>query len=193
METGLADTLHPDGRLRFAVLGTAGALMLLPVLAMRAVERTPSDPGDFIFLAILLAGVGIAFEVAARVPRHRAYRAAVGFAAAAAFLHSWINLAVGTIGNEDNPANLIFYAVFAVAIGGAIAARFKPDGMARAMLATAIAQMLVLVGALIAGLGFTGPITVFFTALWLMAAWLFQRAGRGASKRIVRKGPPSAR
>nr|MBA3525748.1 hypothetical protein [Sphingomonas sp.] len=47
--------------------------------------------------------------------------------------------------------------------------------------------------ALIAGLGFTGPITVFFTALWLIAAWLFQRAGRGASKRIVQKDPPSAR
>ncbi|MDQ3477730.1 MAG: hypothetical protein M3438_01010 [Pseudomonadota bacterium] len=189
----MADTAHPDRRLRLAVLGTAGALMLLPVLAMRAVEQTPSDPSDFIFLAILLAGVAIAFEVAARVPRYRAYRTGVGFAATGAFLHTWINLAVGIIRNEDNPANLIFYAVLAVAIGGAIAARFKPNGMARAMLATAIAQMLVLVGALIAGLGFTGPITVFFTALWLIAAWLFQRAGRGASKRIVQKDPPSAR
>lgn len=178
----MTDPSRPDRRLRLAVLGIAGALMVLPVLVMRAAERTQSDPGDFIFLAILFAGVAIAFELAARVPDQRAYRAAVGFAAAAAFLHTWINLAVGIIGNEDNPANLIFYAVLAVAVGGSIAARFKPEGMARAMVAAALAQVAVLVGALIAGLGFTGPITVFFTALWLLSAWLFQRAGHAAPR-----------
>ncbi len=48
--------------------------------------------------------------------------------------------------------------------------------MARAMVAAAIAQVLVFVFALVGGLGFTGPITVFFTALWLIAGWLFRKA-----------------
>jgi hypothetical protein len=50
--------------------------------------------------------------------------------------------------------------------------------MARAMVATALAQALVFAAALIAGLGFTGPITVFFAALWLTSAWLFRKAAR---------------
>ena len=44
------------------------------------------------------------------------------------------------------------------------------------MAATSVAQALAFVIALIAGLGFTGPITVFFAALWLIAAWLFRKA-----------------
>lgn len=50
--------------------------------------------------------------------------------------------------------------------------------MAGALLATAMAQGLVAVIALIAGLGFTGPITGFFAALWLASAWLFRKAAR---------------
>ncbi len=176
---------RPDGSLRLAAWGAAAALMLLPVFAIRATEQTASDPSDFVFLAILLAGVGAAVEVAARVPGRNAYKVAVGFAVAAALLSTWINLAVGIIGNESNPANLIYYAVLAIAVGGAIVARFKPGGMSRAMLAAAVAQVAVFVAALGAGLGFTAPITVFFTALWLASAWLFRRAGR--------EGPPLPR
>jgi len=58
--------------------------------------------------------------------------------------------------------------------------------MARASVATALAQVLVAVIALIAGLGSTGPIwprdilalTGFFAALWLISAWLFRKAAR---------------
>ena len=70
-----------------------------------------------------------------------------------------MNLAVGIIGTEDNPANLMYGGVLAVGIVGAIIARFQPHGMARALVATALAQALVAVIALIAGLGFAGPIT----------------------------------
>jgi hypothetical protein len=50
--------------------------------------------------------------------------------------------------------------------------------MARALVATALAQVSVAVIALITGLGFTGPITVFFAALWLISARLFSKAAR---------------
>lgn len=164
---------------RTMVWGGAAASMLLPLLAMRGIDGAAWDPpGDFIFLAILLAGVGIAYEVAARVTDRRAYAAAVGLALWAGLLSSWINLAVGIIGSEDNPANLLYAGVLGVAAVGAMLARFRAEGMAKAMVATAIAQGLVFVAALVAGFGFTGPITIFFAALWLISAWLFSRAAR---------------
>ncbi len=73
------------------------------------------------------------------------YRWAVGLALAAALIMVWISLAVGIIGSEDNPANLMYVGVLAVGFVGAIIARLRPRGMARAMFATAIAQTLVLV------------------------------------------------
>ena len=157
--------------------------MAVPVIALRG---GLGDPGDFVFLAILLAVLGGAYELSARVPRRLAYRAAVGLALAAALLNSWINLAVGIIGSEDDPANLIFYAVLAAAIAGAVLARFQPDGMARAMTAAAAVQVLVFVAALASGLGFTGPITVFFTGLWLLSASLFRKAASGHAPSRVR-------
>ena len=135
-------------------------------------------PRDFIFLAILLVGVGGAYELAARMTGNRAYRVAVGVALAAAFILVCLNLAVGIIGNEDNPANWMYGGVLAVGIIGPVIARFRPHGMARALSATALAQVLVAVVALIARLGFTGPITVFFAGLWLISAWLFRKAAR---------------
>jgi hypothetical protein len=51
-----------------------------------------------------------------------------------------MNLAVGVIGTEDDPANLMYVGVLAVGIIGAIIARFRPHGMARTLFATALAQ-----------------------------------------------------
>jgi len=78
----------------------------------------------------------------------------------------------------------MFGAVLAVAaIGGAIG-RFRPSGMARAMVAAATAEMLVGGVALAGGMGASAPswpwdvvlASAFFTVLWLGAAWLFARA-----------------
>lgn len=162
---------------RLLVWLMAGAAMLLPILAMRGVGPAAWDPpGDFIFLGILLAGTALAFELAVRVPARLAYRVAATLGLAALFLQGWINLAVGIIGSEDNPANLVYVAVIAVAAIGALAARFRAPGMASAMVAAALAQGLVFAFAWAAGLGFTGPITVFFVALWLASAALFRKS-----------------
>ena len=120
------------------------------------------------------------YELAARMTGNTAYRAAVGVAVAAGFILVWMNLAVGIIGSEENPANLMFGGVLAVGIIGALIARFQPYGMARALVATALAQALVAVIALIAGLGYTPLVilTGFFVALWLTSAWLFRKAAR---------------
>jgi len=76
-----------------------------------------------------------------------AYRAAVGVALAAAFILVWLTAAVGIIG--DGPVNLMYFGVLAIGIIGAFIARLEPHGMARALFATALAQMLVPVIALL--------------------------------------------
>ena len=120
---------------------------------MQVTDEVAWDLADFVCRRRPRVGVGVAYELAVRMTSNSAYRAAVGVALAAAFILVWVNLAVGIIGSEDNPANSMYGGVLAVGIIGAIIARFRPDGMARAMVATALAQTLVAVIALIAGRG----------------------------------------
>ena len=116
------------------------------------------------------------------------YRSAVGVALATAVILLWVNGAVGVIGSENNDANLMYLGVLAVGIIGAVIARFQPRGMALALFATALAQALVTLVALIAGLGYpaSGPLEIlglngFFIALWVGSAWLFRSAAREQS------------
>ena len=164
--------------------GTAAIMLLLPLIAMQFTDEVNWDVSDFIIFGAMLATAGGAFELAARMTPNKAYRAAVGVALAAAFFLVWVNGAVGLIGNEGNPANLMYGGVLAVGIIGAVIARRQPKGMARAMVATAVAQVLVPVIALIAGLsntsglGNTFVVTGIFFALWLTSAWLFRKSGQ---------------
>ncbi len=115
-----------------------------------------------------------------------AYKAAVGLAIATPLLLVWVIGAVGVLGVDGDPADLMYIGVLAVGIIGAIIARLQPHGMARALCATALAQVLVAVIALILGmhqapyssvieiLGLNG----FFVALFLGSAWLFRNAAR---------------
>jgi hypothetical protein len=107
-------------------------------------------------------------------------------AVAGGFLLTWINLAVGIIGDEDNPANIMFAGVLATGLIGALIARFRPLGLSRTLVAMAIVQVAAGVTALAAGWGSTGenwprPVLVlsgFFAALWTLSAWLFRHAAR---------------
>ena len=173
-------------RWRMAPWAIAAFLLLLPLVAMQFTDEVDWDETDFIAMGALLFGACGTYELAARMTGNNAYRAAVGVAVVAAFLLIWINLAVGIIGSEDNPANLMYFGVLAVGIIGAFMARFQPHGMARALVATALAQASVGVIALIAGLGSAGEnwpqvilvLNGFFAALWLLSAWLFRKAAR---------------
>ena len=88
-----------------------------------------------------------------------AYRAAIGVALVAAFILVWLSLGVGIIGQDGDPANLMYFGVLAIGIIGASMARFQPYGMARALFAMALAQVFVTTIALLAGLGlpWSGP------------------------------------
>jgi hypothetical protein len=171
---------------RIAPWVIAALTMLLPLVAMQFTDEVVWDEIDFAVIGAMLFCACGACELAARMTGTVAYRAAVGVAVVAAFILIWINLAVGIIGSEDTMANLMFGGVLAVGILGAVIVRFQPHGMTRALAATALAQALVCVIALIAGLGSTGAnwpwaivfLTGFFAALWLVSAWLFRKAAR---------------
>lgn len=180
----MADNIHIDNGRRgipWRIVGWGGAtlLLLLPLIA-----NAPWTLSDFIFMGLLFGVAGLVLELAVRASGDIAYRAGVGIAVAATFLLIWVNGAVGFLGSEDNPANLIFFGVIAIAALGSFIAGFRAAGMARAMFATAAAQALVGVVALAAGLGSPGYEglyeavmgTTVFTALWLLSAWLFHKA-----------------
>ncbi len=167
-------------------LALATALILLvPLLAMRFTDEVNWTLFDFVFAGVLIFGTGFTYVLVAKRAGNLVYRAAVGISLAAAFILIWVTGAVGVIGTEDNPANLMYVGVLAVALTGAIVARFEPAGMARAMTVTAVAQGLVAVIALIYGLGspLSGAAEIvllngFFIALWAGSAWLFRYAAR---------------
>ncbi len=157
-------------------------VLLLPLLAMQFTDEVVWDLADFAVSGALMVGTGVTYELVARRAGNTAFRAAVGLALAGALLLVWISLAVGIIGVEGDPADLMYGGVIAVGVFGAFFVRFQPRGMARALFATALAQALVAAIALIVG---THPVQLgsvilngFFVALFVGSAWLFRKAAR---------------
>lgn len=172
---------HPRGtrenRWRMLVWGTAGCLLLLPLVAMQFTREVDWTGSDFVVMGAMLAAACGTWELGMWLSRNRSYRAAVAVAALGAFLLTWANLAVGIIGDENNPMNLMFFAVLGIGIIGALVARFRPMGLAAAMVAMAGAQAMAGVVTVIVH-GGTAGISGLFTAVWLLSAWLFARAAR---------------
>lgn len=179
---------------RIAAWSGAVVLLLLPLVAMQVTDEVQWGPLDFAVVGALLLGTGLACEFLLRKSGSLAYRLGAVIALAAALLLIWINLAVGIIGDEGEPANLLYVGVLAVGIGGSFLARFEAGGMARAMVLAAVAVAVVGVVALAAGWGATGPswpldiagLTVFFAALFGGSAWLFHQAAR---EKLLGAGP----
>jgi hypothetical protein len=116
------------------------ALLIAPAVAMQFTAEVQWSAFDFVFAAALLYGTTGLIDLAVRKGGSMADRLGAGLAVLISFLLVWINGAVGMIGNEDNPANLMFLVVIGIAAVGAAIARFRARGMARAMGAAAIAQ-----------------------------------------------------
>lgn len=163
---------------RLAGWGAAAGLLLVPLVAMRFTAEVDWDETDFLAFGAMLAMAGGGVELAVRASGSALYRAGAAIALATAFFLVWINLAVGMIGSEDSPANLLFLAVLAAALGGAAAAGPSAAGMARAMLAAAGVQAMI--GLIAAISGWPTPLFAHgvFVMLWAASALLFRRAAR---------------
>ncbi|MFP1131912.1 hypothetical protein [Asticcacaulis sp. W401b] len=162
-------------RWRWGVWSAALLLWLAPLIAMRFTTQVQWTAFDFaVFGTMLVVGAG-AFDLVTRLSGSLAFRAAAGVALLGAFLLVWINLAVGILGSEDNPANLIYALVLAVGGIGAVLVRFRTRGLAGVMLAVAGVQVAVAIASYVLGyeaLVLNGG----FVAVWLLSAWLFHKA-----------------
>ncbi|MFA6113420.1 MAG: hypothetical protein WC729_05495 [Sphingomonas sp.] len=186
MAAGIEHGRRSRPNIRIIAWAGAAALLLVPLVAMQVTQEVAWDVTDFAFFGGLLLSVGGAYELLVRASGNATYRAAAAIALAGVFLLVWVNAAVGIIGSEADNANLLFAGVIATGVAGACLARLQPRGMARALVATALAQALVGMVALMGRLGvmssaWPGDIfaaTGFFAGLWLLSAWLFGRAAR---------------
>jgi hypothetical protein len=180
-------------------LGTA-LLLLIPLVANQYADGEGWSPGDFVAAGVMLFGSGVTFVLIARKWDNTLYRLGVAVAVAAGLLLLWANAAVGLVGSEDNPANLLYVGVLAVAFIGALVARFRPLGMSRAMFGAALTYVVVTAVALFVwkptGAGAEPSVHLLnvlvangvFAALWAVAGLLFQRAstaGPGKSPRLA--------
>ena len=167
-------------------LATA-SILIVPLVAMMFTDEVNWSLFDFVVMGIILFCTGLTYVLISRISDSIAYRTAVGVAAVAGLLLIWVNLAVGIIGSEDNPANLLYIGVLAIGFLGAGIARLRSRGMARTLFATALTQMLVPVIALIIwrpsleetpGIVGVFILNAFFAALFVVSALLFRRAAQ---------------
>jgi hypothetical protein len=149
-------------------------LLILPAVAMHYTSEVDWSPADFVVMGAIFAIIGLGVEFLVRQSRSTAYRIASVVALVTAFFTIWVNAAVEMIG-DDNPYNLLFGGVLMVGLGGSIIANFKAPGMARAMVAAAIAQALVAGGALSA-YPRDAMFSMAFALPWLLSAALFRKA-----------------
>jgi hypothetical protein len=159
--------------------GGAAALLLVPLIT-----RAPWTAFDYVVAGGLMAAIGIVIEFAVRTSGSLFYRAGAALAALSVVMLFLVNGAVGFLGDEGNPANLVFVVVMAIAVLGCVIAQFRSAGMAWVMFATAAAQVIVGVVALAAGWASPGNAglyevtmgTAMFTTMWVVAGALFRRA-----------------
>ena len=184
--TMTSDTLPDATRwirlLRSLAWGGAAALLLLPWVAMQFTADVVWTAFDFALFGAMLLTACLAFEALARVARVPAYLAASVIAIGAAFLLVWANLAVGIVGEPEDPANLLFMGVLVMGGVGALLVRLQPRGMACILATMALAQMVVGAIALLMQAHESAvsvlAVTGLCTAIWLLSSALFRKAAR---------------
>lgn len=166
-------------------MGIAG-LLLIPFLATKFSEEVTWSGGDFVLMGSLLVGLAVTYEVAVQRVQQKGYRAAMILALLGAFLLFWVNGAVGIIGSEKQPANLLYGVVFAVGLVGAFLSRLRAPGLARTLWAAAGVQLLIPAVAWLVwpqlSWGAAGVVGVLllntvFALFFTGAGWLFWRVG----------------
>ncbi|HEY3294014.1 MAG TPA: hypothetical protein VGL38_01095 [bacterium] len=176
-------------RLWYVALATTAILVIPLLLTIRdgGVEGVGWNWTffDFVFMGVLLFGSGLTYVLISRLSDSKAYRFAVGIAVATGLLLIWGNAAAGIIGSEGKLPTVLYVSVPAVGFICAFIARFRPRGMARALFATALAQALVPLIALIfwrpafdepPGMVGVFILNALFIALFVTSALLFRRA-----------------
>jgi hypothetical protein len=186
--------IHGGGRRRSLWKAPAlFAALILSIPLLRSLFVSGWDWDVRVFLLVgavgtVLFAMGLAFQMVIRNLGTTVYQVAVGVALVTTFVLVWGNFVQAA--DDVNPAAMMYLSVPIVGIIGAAVARFRPDGMARALFVTALAQALVLAIALSRNppvTSWTAPVwrgfggnAVFFM-LFVGSALLFRKAARQQS------------
>lgn len=185
--------IHGGGRRGSIWIGPAivtALILLIPLVRSLFVNGWDWDLRGFVFVGCvgtLLFGMGLTCQMLIRKLGTPAYRAGVGVALGAALLLFWGNWVQAA--DDINPDAILYMSVPVVGIIGAAIARFRPEGMARALFVTALAQAVVLGIVLInrnpQATGWTAAVlrgfagNALFALLFAGSALLFRTAARG--------------
>ena len=159
-------------------------ILAVPFLAGLFTDQVAWDLGDFVVAGLLLFGAGLAIEITASRGGAIAYRAAIMMAIATTLLLVWMNLAVGIIGNENQPINLLYFGLVAIGLVSAFLVWFRPQKMSYIMFILAVGQMLVPLIALIflpqvswgeAGVVRIFVLNAFFATSFALSGFLFRQ------------------
>ena len=161
-------------------------LLSIPLISMQFTDEVNWQLGDFLIMGTALVVLGFLFEFIASRSEKWVYRVATGIGLLGAFLLFWVNGAVGIIGNEGQPANLLYISIFAIGFIGAIISGFKAKGMAITLFIAAGVQVLIPALALLIwgtediswspGIFGVFILSSFFALLFLISGLLFRKA-----------------
>lgn len=137
---------------------------------------------DFVMAGLMLSAVAGCFLLARRRSSGLAYLLAFAIMLGALFVTVFAWLAVGIIGSEDHPANLLYTGVIAVCAIGAVQARLRPAGMSRTLsIAAGLQAAITMLGEVLmagefTGAGFFAPLAfnALLTGSLVISAWLFR-------------------
>lgn len=172
--------------LRPAVI--TAAVLLIPLIAMQFTSGVVWTLSDFVVMGILLFSTGTAYEFFARQTGQLAYRGGAALAVGTCLLLTWMNLAVGIIGSENNDVNMLYFVVPMIVFLGAVISKLKALPLARTMYTAATTLALIPVIALIINRpNFSTPedyfgvlgifiLNAFFATLLVASGLLFKQA-----------------
>jgi len=158
--------------------GLSAAVLALPAVTMQFSKEIAWGPEDFAILGALLVLLCVTVELAARVSSKRYFLAGVVLAGIGGFALIFINLAVGIIGSEEDPRNLVYYAIPALGFLGAIVGRFRSTVLIRLLMVMTAIQLSAAFLAPADMVRIMIPFTGLFVGLWLSSALLIQRSTR---------------
>lgn len=172
-----------NGRWRIGLWILGGAVLMIPAVAMQYTDEVDWSAFDFVLAGAMIFGTLGLFEIAARISGKISYRAASGLALFTGLLLVWNNLAVGVIGNENNPANLMYLGLLVAGAAATVFVGFRARGMSWVVFGIAGGQALIGMIAIVGGMGLPASgafellwLSAFFCGLWLVSAWLFRIA-----------------
>jgi len=157
-------------------------ILMIPLVAMQFTTEVNWSAFDFLVAGLLLLIPGFTYEWVSRRDLDPGQRRGLALGLAGMVLLVWLNLAVGIIGAESNPANRLYLLVIIVIVLGSLLSGLKARAMKQVMLVAASLQALIGLIAVILGWGREGAIwpwsivglTAIFVLLWLATGFLFQ-------------------